>query len=96
MKRLRYISIITLLGLLASCKAYKQSLLFQIDEAQFTEVEARAQVVESSYQIKPYDELEVTVYTNKGERLVDPNNALGPDTGLLRSHPYIPLIVKAK
>jgi len=65
--------------MLGSCKAYKQSVLFQVDEEEFANLQAQAQIVQATYQIEAFDQLDIAVYTNKGERLVDPNNALAAD-----------------
>ena len=61
-------------GILCSCKVYKQDIMFQFDE-NFTE-EDIAQVkdeVEGNYILRPNDRLRLDVFTNKGERLIDPN-----------------------
>ncbi len=59
---------------LSSCKSYKQDILFQYDK-KFTE-EDLAEVtesVDSNYILQPNDVLLLDVFTNKGERLIDPN-----------------------
>lgn len=59
---------------LSSCKSYKQDILFQYDE-KFTEADlAQAtETVESNYVLQPNDIILLDVFTNKGERLIDPN-----------------------
>lgn len=59
---------------LSSCKAYKQDILFQLND-NFTEGDLSKVVeeVESNYLLKPNDILLLDVFTNKGERLIDPN-----------------------
>ncbi len=62
------------LVVLSSCKAYKQDILFRYDK-KFTK-EDLAEVtekVESNYVLQPNDILQLDVFTNKGERLIDPN-----------------------
>jgi polysaccharide export outer membrane protein len=60
--------------ILCSCKSYKQDILFQYDE-RFTaeDLAIATEVVESNYVLKPNDILLLDVFTNKGERLIDPN-----------------------
>lgn len=71
---MRPLIILTLVAALSSCKAYKQDILFQLDEdfteADLAEVKTAA---ESNYVLKPNDILLLDVFTNKGERLIDPN-----------------------
>ena len=59
---------------LSSCKSYKQDILFQYDK-KFTQDDLTevTEVVESNYILKPNDILLLDVFTNKGERLIDPN-----------------------
>ncbi len=68
-----------LLALLTSCNAYKQSILFQIDSEEYSALATTVQSVEHNYQIEPFDELLISIYTNNGERLIDPNNLLGEE-----------------
>ncbi len=57
---------------------YKQNIILQTDEniesEKFKNEIAKA---ESAYQIKASDKLSIEVYTNKGERILDPNLELG-------------------
>lgn len=66
--------LIVLIAVLSSCKAYKQDIMFKLDD-NFTEsdlAEAKEQV-ESNYKLCPNDAFLLDVFTNDGERLVDPN-----------------------
>ncbi|WP_400192324.1 polysaccharide biosynthesis/export family protein [Hymenobacter sp. B81] len=71
------------LALLVSCassRAYRQNILFRTDAtAQPDSVRLRGamRAAENKYRIRPHDYLEVRVYTNQGERLIDPNGELG-------------------
>src|SRR5690606_2636138 len=59
---------------LCSCKVYKQNILFNTDDELLTSAAQMAvHEAESSYIIKPYDYLQIEVFTNKGERIIDPN-----------------------
>lgn len=69
--RSRFIPIILLTGaLLASCGSYRQNILFQVTPA---EAHAQRLEAESNYTIQPNDLLSLDVYTNRGEKIVDPN-----------------------
>ena len=61
----------------SSCKMYYQDILFQLDE-EFTEEDLNERVflMERNYLIKPNDILILDVFTNDGERIIDPNNEL--------------------
>ncbi|WP_339811627.1 polysaccharide biosynthesis/export family protein [uncultured Imperialibacter sp.] len=60
--------------ILSSCKLYKQDIMFKMDE-EFTESDLKQAVslAEKNYQIKKDDYLRLDVFTNGGERIVDPN-----------------------
>ncbi|SHK60347.1 MULTISPECIES: polysaccharide biosynthesis/export family protein [Reichenbachiella] len=66
-----------LLAFLCSCKAYKQDIMFKLD-SKFSEAQLSTAILhaERNYVIQTNDYLEIDVYTNKGERLIDPNNEL--------------------
>jgi len=68
--------IIVLVGL-SSCKVYKQDILFQLDE-DFTESDLVQPIFDanSNYQLAPNDYITLDVFTNDGERIIDPNNEL--------------------
>lgn len=66
--------LLLLITVLSSCKAYKQDIMFKLDK-NFTEEDlaVATQAVESNYILKPNDALLLDVFTNNGERLIDPN-----------------------
>ncbi|KAA9331644.1 polysaccharide export protein EpsE [Hymenobacter busanensis] len=72
-----------LLALLASCassRAYRQNILFRTDDSaqpDTSRLKGAVMRVEGTYRIRANDYLEVRVYTNQGERLIDPNGELG-------------------
>jgi polysaccharide export outer membrane protein len=57
-------------ALLASCGSYKQNILFEVTPAAVEKGRADA---ESNYTIQQNDLLSLEVYTNQGEKIVDPN-----------------------
>ena len=60
-----------------SCKSYKKHLMFQLEtEEDLSFLSSDVSVAEKNYIIQPNDLLELRVYTNKGERIIDPNNEL--------------------
>lgn len=71
--------------LLGSCGSLKQNILFKTETAIRAEAfQASSSDVEQTYLIEPFDRVAVTVMTNKGERLIDPNREfeVGESVGL--------------
>lgn len=72
----RYVVCLSMLLIfwLSSCKTYRQNILFTT-EGEYVAEAAKLMVLEaeSSYIIEPYDYIQIEVYTNKGERIIDPN-----------------------
>jgi polysaccharide biosynthesis/export protein len=67
-----------LLVILSSCKVYKQDIMFRLDD-DFTEsdLSKATSVIESNYSLQVNDALLLDVFTNEGERLIDPNFEMG-------------------
>jgi len=67
---------------MSSCKVYRQNIILQtesdINSENFKEGVAKA---EGSYRIQAGDKLNIEVYTNKGERVIDPNLELNAIAG---------------
>jgi len=75
-KKISFLIILYTLAL-GSCKTYKQHYMFKIEEEEdLSFLSAAIAVAERNYYIQPNDLLEVRVYTNSGERIIDPNNEL--------------------
>ena len=74
MNRLVFIVLITDLS---SCKAYKQDIMFKFDK-EFTEEDLSnlTEELDGNYLLKPNDAFLLDVFTNGGERLLDPNMEL--------------------
>lgn len=68
---------VALLAGASSCRMYYQDILFQLDD-DFTadDLNERVFMMERNYLIKPNDLLILDVFTNNGERIIDPNNEL--------------------
>jgi polysaccharide export outer membrane protein len=68
-----FLSLLTLSG----CGAYKNSILFKtdgnIDNAKFVSAMSNA---EKNYVVKKFDYLGISIFTNKGEILLDPNGEI--------------------
>src|SRR5688500_1452298 len=84
LRSLRLLLLLALpLGLLGSCassRAYRQNIMFRSEtstQPDTTRLRNAVEQVQGSYRIRPNDYLEVRVYTNQGERLIDPNGELG-------------------
>lgn len=60
--------------LLVSCKAYKQDILFQLDD-NFTENDLQKPIGDAvgNYILKPGDYFNFRVFSNEGERIIDPD-----------------------
>ncbi len=65
--------------LLSSC--FKKNIMFQTDSALGDSLLFAAKKMDKSYIIHPNDFLDVQVFTNNGERLIDPNFALPTTSG---------------
>ena len=59
-----------------SCKSYQANILFAVEEEEMEELSRVVVEVHKNYIVSPNDQLQIEVYTNKGEELIDPNNAL--------------------
>jgi len=70
--------LIIAMQLMSGCKAYKRDLILQFDEDfSASDVQKSVDRAAANYVIRPGDYLSLDVFTNDGERLVDPNNELG-------------------
>lgn len=68
------------IGMLSGCKSYKQHVMFKYDsDYPFAELSAQARSAEQNYIILPDDYLKLEVYTNNGERIIDPDFELNRD-----------------
>jgi polysaccharide export outer membrane protein len=78
----RPIFLLVLSGLLASCASYKQNIMFKPGENFVPEpLKAQALKAEHNYVIQKNDLLLLEVYSNNGEKLVDPNPELTQTQG---------------
>ena len=64
--------------LLTSCGVYKQNIMLKVEDSTYKSVVNSA---EDSYLIQKGDVIEVKVYSNKGELIIDPNFQLRQDLG---------------
>lgn len=63
--------------LLAACGSYKKNIMFKAtDQAQPEGFERAAAAAEKNYLIQKNDLLTINVFSNKGERIIDPNPEL--------------------
>lgn len=64
-------------GLLSSCGIYKNRILFRTDTELIPEnVLLAVEDAKSNYTLQENDYIEVEVYTNEGELIIDPNNEI--------------------
>lgn len=77
---------------LFSCASYKQHIMFQTGEDfPSGEVGMAVSNAERTYRITPFDKITVEVFTNNGERIIDPNFELyeaGDDGGVRQLQEY--------
>ncbi|MEP4534480.1 MAG: polysaccharide biosynthesis/export family protein [Cyclobacteriaceae bacterium] len=73
-----FLAAILSLLFMTSCQVYKRDIMFRLDE-NFSESNINATVdqVERNYKLQPDDLIQVDVFTNDGERLMDPNFEFG-------------------
>lgn len=58
----------------SSCQSYRSNIMFQTEkDVQAAQLQASMADANKNYVIQPNDQLDVQVYTNKGERIIDPN-----------------------
>lgn len=75
---------------LTSCASYKQNIMFKATEKAKPEVFKReASLAEKNYLIQKNDLLTINVFTNKGERIIDPNPELS-NTNLAANNVQVP------
>lgn len=75
------LSALVIVMALSSCKSYKDHLMFTYeDDYNFSELEQSVRLAESSYTFKPFDRVSLEVYTNQGERIIDPDFELNRET----------------
>ncbi len=84
--RLTIISVYFLF-LLSSCGAYRNRILFSTDqEILKEELKIAVEDADKNYIIQPNDFLEVEVYTNDGELLIDPNQEIAREVGMMNQN----------
>jgi polysaccharide export outer membrane protein len=68
------------------CKVYKQDIMFQLNE-EFSENDLTKDIdqAERNYRLQADDLIQVDVFTNNGERLVDPNSEFGTQSNIQTS-----------
>ena len=69
-----FISSLALVLAFSGCKVYRQNIMFQTEANCLPEgLSQLSQQAERNYILQPFDRISVQVYTNKGERLIDPD-----------------------
>lgn len=63
--------------ILTSCGSYRQNIMFQVPEG--TVLQQQAEAVQRNYVIQKNDLLKLSLYTNKGELIIDPDFNLMKD-----------------
>ncbi len=73
MKSFRIILILFVLFANLGCRSYRANVMFQIDDASAMELTSMKMEAEQNYRINKNDFLTIDVYTNNGERIIDPD-----------------------
>jgi polysaccharide export outer membrane protein len=74
--------------LLSSCKVYKQNIILQADNSIDAEAfRAEIALTEGAYVLQANDQISVEVFTNGGERVIDPNFELLEGGAQLNNRP---------
>lgn len=82
MNRTRLFIFSTFIILFNSCAFYTQNRMFRTErEYNVDSLKKKTTAAEKEYKIQPDDFLRVYVYTNSGERIIDPNYDLRKSTG---------------
>ncbi len=72
--------IFVFLFIFSSCASYKQGIMFKTEEGNYPkDLEYSKLVAERNYKIQVNDKLDIKVYTNEGERVIDPDYELQKD-----------------
>lgn len=75
-----------------SCKSYQANILFKVDEEGMGELSKVVMEAGDNYVVSGNDHLQIEVFTNKGEELIDPNNALNSPTGDIDTSPPVYIV----
>ena len=76
------ISILALALAMGSCQVYRQNIILQTEsDIKSESFKEEISKIEGAYKIQPGDKVNIEVYTNKGERVIDPNMELNAITG---------------
>lgn len=74
-------SILATMVLMSSCRVYTQDIMLQVKDGNYAGLRQQMAEAERTYTIQPNDLLEIDIYTNKGERIIDPDFALARELG---------------
>ncbi len=77
MARTSFFCTLLYLALLSSCRSYHADVLFKTDSSTFrSSLNYQKEIAENNYKIQVNDKLTLKVYTNEGEKIIDPDNVL--------------------
>ncbi|ABG61076.1 periplasmic protein involved in polysaccharide export [Cytophaga hutchinsonii ATCC 33406] len=85
-----FAAIVCIISMIASCKSYHDYKMFQTDTSILVDsVERLRNKATSEYKIEINDVITLDIYTNNGEKLVDPNNALTDGQKTAKEQPAV-------
>ena len=83
-----WVALLGLLWMLTSCGSYRQNIMFKTENDIIPEnMSAAIYEAEKNYVIRKNDFINVEVYTNSGERIIDPDFELLKEVGLQANQP---------
>lgn len=87
----KYRSLLFVAGLIVacSCGSYKQNIMFRPPEGFVGKQASQAEGVAKNYVIQVNDYLKLEVYSNKGERIIDPNSEIRNEAGAVSQNPTL-------
>jgi polysaccharide export outer membrane protein len=89
---IRKIWVFALLFLISACSSYKKHIMFQTESGNYPkDIEYSKMLAERNYRIQVNDQLDIRVYTNEGERIIDPDYVLQEEirsTNIQREEAY--------
>jgi len=83
---IKKVLLLSILGLAFSCSSYKQNLMFKVPEGfPANELPPELLAAIQDYTIQKNDQLTINVFSNNGERLIDPNPEMSNTSAVQKS-----------
>jgi polysaccharide biosynthesis/export protein len=73
LKKYFLISAVLLVGMLSGCRTYRANIMFQSENGGYGTIKSMTDDAKQNYKISVNDYISVEVFTNHGERIIDPD-----------------------